>query len=287
MTIAAIVLGVVFAAGVTTAIAGWSGVELTRAPRRVTRRRQLPVTRADARNAAAGLVAGMLLLAVGGWFVALLIAPTLAVLAPRLIRKPPMTSADELEGLEEWVRSLTGVLAAGTSLSTAILATRPSVPQVVQEPVDRLCARLQARRPLVEALYAFGEDLDSQVGDFIASALIQAAQADQAALSQTLNAIATDVAAEVRAARKIHVDRANAFAQARLVIIISLIALPGFVLLTPIGQEYRTGSGQLLLIGIIVAFVACLTWMRVKATPPPSPRFLVTPGTHADRETTS
>lgn len=278
MTLAAIVLGVLFALGITMVIAGWRGVELNRRPRRVLSGRSVPITRTDIRNAGIGLVGGLILLAAGGWFVALIVGPVLAVLGPKLLRKPAMASADELEALEEWTRSLTGVLSAGTSLTTAIVATRSSTPEALHEPVDRLCSRLQARRPLVEALYAFGEDLDSQVGDYVASALIQAAQADQAALAATLDAIAADVAAEVRTARKITADRASAFAQARLVIIVFLIALPGFVFFTPIGREYRVGAGQVYLLGILAAFVACLFWMRVKATPRRAPRFLITPG---------
>lgn len=278
MTLAAIFLGVLFAVGVTLAYAGWKGIKLPRRERRVTSRRRLPLTRADARNAGVGLVIGLILVATGGWFAALIIAPVLAVVGPRVVRRPENVSVDELEALEEWTRSLTGVLAAELHLGTAILATRHSAPEAVQEQVHRLCSRLQARRPLVEALYAFGEDLDSQVGDYVASALIQAAQADQAALESTLDAIAADVTAEVRSARKIATDRASAFKQARAVTTVALIALPSFVLFTSFGQEYRSGSGQLYLLGIIAAFVACLVWMRVRATARRSPRFLVTPG---------
>ena len=103
---------------------------------------------------------------------------------PRLLRPAVGVSPERLEAMEEWVRNLAGVLGTNTSLATGITRTLSSTPEEIRPEVETLVARIQARRPLTSALYAFADDLDDQTGDYVATALIQASQVSGAGLTR-------------------------------------------------------------------------------------------------------
>lgn len=277
MTVVAVLAAIGAAIGITLVITARGPADTANAsasPVRAPRRRRLgPI---DRRNALIGLALGVVL-ALFGWVVALIVAPVMAVLLPWLMRKDTAVSPDDLEALEEWARSLSGVIGAGQGIEGAIIATRHSCPQRVRPQLDRLVARLYARRPLDEALYAFADDLDHQVGDYIATALIQASRHEGAALRKALDGIAVDVSEEVRARRDIEASRAGARRSARIVTVIALSVLFGFVMFTPLGSYYRTGSGQIMLLLVLTAFMSALYWLRQASTTTPLARFLVAP----------
>lgn len=248
------------------------------------RRRTLtwwPRTPREKTLAVLGLAAGLVLALVGGWVVAIILAPVIAVGLPRLLAAPGGVDPDRLEALEEWVRALNGILHAEMPLATAITATLPSAPEKIRPAVQTLVARIQARRPLAQALYGFAEDLDDQTGDYIAAALIQASTVSNAGLTRALPAIAAEVASEVRIRRAIGVERSRAINSARWITAIAVPGLAIFVLLTPFGAAYHTPVGQLVLLGLAAAFTAVLLWMRRRATTTPPARFLLVP---TDRE---
>ena len=276
MTVLAVLSAIGVAVGLTLVIAASrpGGPRPSRPVSAVPQRRRLSAT--ARRNALIGLGIGVVL-ALTGWVIALVLAPALAVLLPYLVRKDDSVSPDDLEALEEWARSLAGVIGAGQGISSAIIATRASAPERIRPQLERLIARLYARRPLDEALYAFADDVDNQVGDFIATALIQASRHEGAALRKALDGIAVDVTQEVRARRDIEASRAGTRAQARIVTIIALSVLALFVLVTPLGSYYRTSSGQLMLMLVHGLFLGALYWLRKAATTTPLARFLVAP----------
>lgn len=224
-----------------------------------------------------GLGVGVVLALTTGWFVAILLAPVMFVGVPRLIRPPQGVSTERLEAIEEWVRSVHGLLANSLPLGSAIMATLPSAPAAIQPEVEALVSRLQARRSLEESLYLFAEDLQDQTGDFVASALIEASRSAGAGLNRTLEALASEVADEVRMRRDIQVERQKSISQAKWLTLIICVGVPAFVLFSNLGASYRTPTGQLVLLFLSVMFAACLLWIRKTATTRPPARFLTTP----------
>lgn len=267
-------LAALAALGLTMAVAGWvSPPARTKSPRRGL---LAMLTAADRRNLAIGLVLGAII-ALTGWLVALVIVPVAALLLPRLMRGPEQVDPDRLAAMEEWTRALSGVLSGNLGMATAIRETRGSLPEPIRPELERLIARIQARRPLVEALYALADDLNDQTGDFIASALIGAANASGAGLQRTLADIAADVAEEVRMRREIATQRRATMLQVRGVTVMIVLSVGGFVFFTPTGQFYRSGVGQLILMGLCAAFGATLLWVRSAGTTRPAARFLQSP----------
>lgn len=250
--------------------------------RRVTARQAtLPewaiLTTREKRLAGAGLLAGILLWILQGWLVAALLGPLIAVGLPRLLHVPGQDQPEELEALEEWVRSLRSVLRANLPMATAITQTLNSCPEHIRPQVEMLVERIHARQNLTDALYQFGDDIDSQTGDFVASALVEASRIGSSGLGDALNSIAAEVADEVRMRRDIGIVYAKTISQARLVTILFTVMLVGVVAFSSLGAIYRSGVGQVVLLAIAAVFALCLVWIRKRVTPTRPARFLVRP----------
>ena len=76
-----------------------------------------------------GFGAGVLVALLTGWLVAALLVPAALAGLPVLLSAPPAASKiDRLEAMEEWTRSLSGVLTVGVGLEEALVATLRSAP---------------------------------------------------------------------------------------------------------------------------------------------------------------
>lgn len=276
MTGLAIMAAEGLALGLTLVVAGLTRPPAAASQPRRRRAQSSSFSPVDRRNFLIGLLIG-LVLALFGWVIALVLVPIFAVAMPWLMRVDRGTTPEQLEAIEEWVRSLSSVIGAGQGISGAIIATRASCPDEIRPQIDMLISRIHARRPLTDALYAFADDVDNQVGDFVATALIQATQHEGAGLREALAGIAADVSEEVRARRDIEASRAGARTQARLITIIVVGVLALFVFVTPVGAQYRSTNGQASLLVLSLLFLGALYWLKRVATVKPLARFLVRP----------
>lgn len=245
--------------------------EPTRPPRRrgPTRRTRLLLVA----GAALGLVGWL----ITGWVLVLVIAPIAVIGLPILLSAPPAaTQIARLEAMEEWTRSLSGVLTVGIGLEQALVATLRSTPAPIADEVQRLVTRLRARWETENALRAFADELDDATGDLIAANLILGARRRGAGLASVLEGLAESVGDDVRARRQVEADRAKPRATARWVTVISASVLVVLALSGTYVEPYRTPVGQVLLVLLLSAYVATLIWMRRMAAGKPLPRFLAT-----------
>jgi len=181
---------------------------------------------------------------------------------------------ERLEAMEEWTRSLSGVLTVGVGLEQALVATLRSTPAPISAEVTRLVARLRARWVTEDALRAFADELDDSTGDLIAANLILGARRRGAGLASVLEGLAESVAADVRARRQVEADRAKPRATARWVTLISAGVLVILALSGTYVAPYRSPLGQVVLVTLLTAYVATLIWMKRMAVGRDLPRFL-------------
>lgn len=225
----------------------------------------------------AGGALGLVGWLITGWILALVIAPIAVIGLPILLSAPPAaTQIARLEAMEEWTRSLSGVLTVGIGLEQALVATLRSTPAPIADEVQRLVTRLRARWDTEKALRAFADELDDATGDLIAANLILGARRRGAGLASVLEGLAESVGADVRARRQVEADRAKPRATARWVTVISASVLVVLALSGTYVEPYRTPVGQVLLVLLLSAYVATLIWMRRMAAGKPLPRFLAT-----------
>ncbi|MER7604735.1 type II secretion system F family protein [Nocardioides sp. NPDC127503] len=224
---------------------------------------------------AAGFMAGVLGWLVTGWLLALVIGPAAVIGLPYLLATSPAKARiARLEALEEWSRSLSGVLTVGVGLEQALIATLRSTPAPIAGEVGRLAARLRARWRTEDALRAFADELDDTTGDLVAANLILGSRRRGAGLSAVLDSLAESVAADVRARRQVEADRAKPRATARWVTIISATVLLILALSGDYVEPYSTPLGQIILTILLAAYAALLVWMRRMAEGKSPPRIL-------------
>lgn len=224
---------------------------------------------------ATGVAVGIVGWLVSGWPLALVIAPAAMVGLPYLLSAPDAKERIErLEALEEWTRSLSGVLTVGIGLEQALITTLRSTPEPIADEVGLLVARLRARWATEDAIRAFADDLDDATGDLVAGNLILAARRRGAGLANVLDGLAESVAADVRARRQVEADRAKPRATARWVTIISTSVLIVLGLTGSYIEPYGSPLGQAILAMLLTAYVATLLWMRRMAEGRRLPRIL-------------
>ncbi len=245
--------------------------------RRRARDRRVRLTSRTRMLLVTGVGLGVLGWVITGWVLALVIAPVAVIGLPALLGAPPAaTQISRLEAMEEWTRSLSGVLTVGIGLEQALVATLRSTPAPINPEVSRLVARLRARWDTETALTAFADELDDATGDLIAANLILGARRRGAGLASVLEGLAESVAADVRARRQVEADRAKPRATARWVTLISASVLVVLALSGQYVEPYATAIGQVILVVLLSAYVGTLIWMRRMATGKPLPRFLGT-----------
>ena len=223
----------------------------------------------------AGLASGVVALLVTGWALALVVVPLAFVGLPTLLSSGSAGARIErLEAMEEWTRSLSGVLTVGVGLEQALVATLRSTPAAIAPEVTRLVARLRARWVTEDALRAFAEELDDATGDLVAANLILGARRRGAGLASVLEGLAESVAADVRARRQVEADRAKPRATARSVTLISVAVLVVLAVSGTYVEPYRSPLGQVILVTLLAAYISTLVWMKHMALGRALPRFL-------------
>lgn len=268
--------GALIVAGVIGVVAGLRPAPVPeRRPRSRRVRRLKSLDRTARRLLLGGLGAGVLAWLVTGWALAVIAVPVAAVGLPILLSAGSAASRiQRLEAMEEWTRSLSGVLTVGVGLEQALVVTLRSTPAPITPEVTRLVARLRARWVTEDALRAFADELDDSTGDLIAANLILGARRRGAGLSNVLEGLAESVAADVRARRQVEADRAKPRATARWVTLISAGVLVILAVSGTYVEPYKSPLGQVILIALLAAYVATLVWMKRMAQGRNLPRFL-------------
>jgi len=264
-------LGSLVSIGLLLVIIGFSRTER----RRITIRRPRLAWNSPLVIAGGLFVVGLVIALVTGWVVAVIVLPVTGLGLPYLIGKSTnATDITKLEAMEEWTRSLAGILTAGAGLEQALVATLRSTPTALQPDVTRLVARLRARWTTPAAIRAFADDLNDPTGDIIAANLLLGAQRRGDGLATILEGLAESVALDIRARRNIEADAAKPRSTARWVTIITTVVLAGLFLTGTYVAPYKSGIGQLILLVLLAAYGAVLVWMKRTAAGTPSPRFL-------------
>lgn len=265
--------GALIVGGAIALVVGLTPSEVVQRPPR--KRHLKPLPRQTQWLLATGAIIGLIAVMVTGWAMALLLVPIAFVGLPALLSSgPAQTRIGRLEAMEEWTRSLAGVLTVGVGLEQALVATMRSTPAAIAPEVTRLVARLRARWSTEQALRAFADELDDSTGDLVAANLILGARRRGAGLASVLDGLAESVAADVRARRQVEADRAKPRATARWVTIISASVLVVLAVSGTYVEPYRSPFGQVILVGLLAAYVSLLVWMKRMAIGRELPRFL-------------
>ena len=226
----------------------------------------------------------LLLAVVGGagaWlFTRILLTPLLVVglvfLLPWLFdaTRSHTGRIERMEALAEWTQRLADVLLLGVGLEQAIISSRRTVPAALERPIDDLVGRLQARWNPADALRALADTLDDSTADKVLAALVLRASDRGPGLAGALADLADSVREEVRQRRAIEADRAKHRATVRWLVVIILLVVVAGSFDRKYVAPYNSLLGVCVLVGVGMAFMAVVAWMRSLASHTPTPRFL-------------
>lgn len=221
------------------------------------------------------IIAGILLAAVTGWLVWVVIVPLIVVFAPRLLADPKNHDIEMMQALDRWLRTMSATMATGRSVLDAIRLSRRTAPELLQEPINRLVVRLNDRTTTDEALSAFAQELNSPDADAAVAALMLAARRGQTGAGRTLHELSESLQHRLRAWREIETERAKPRIVVRqvtavmaAVLLVSLVIGGGFF------APYGTPLGQVILFGIVAAYVGSLVMLHRMTVPPTRERIL-------------
>lgn len=239
------------------------------------RERWTELPRAHKTWVAVSVAAGVVAAVGSGWLLALVVVPAVAIVVPLLLAAPPNREVDILAGLDRWVRIVATSLSSGRSIRDAMFSTRRQVPEVLTEPVGRLCTRLDQGWTVRDSLFAMADELRSADADAVVAALAIAAEKGGAGARAALTALSDSIQDRLRALREVAAERAKPRAVVRQVTIITLSVLAATVLVN--GQffaPYATPLGQIIALVLTAAYLGCLMMLRRLTIPPMAPRFL-------------
>lgn len=273
LTTATVLAGALVGAGILLVILGLR--RSPEAPRRVGEPRRR-VSRLPYRRIALGAAGGTVAALATGWPV----VGVLVVLAvwgiPELFLSGRRV-ADEIAkvaAVEDWVRRLADVLVVGVGLGQAIATSVRSAPKPIRPELERLAGRVAAGGDLEDALRQLAADIDDPAADFALASLVLARRRRGPGLAAALTAVADALAEEVTARRKVEADRAKPRSTARAVTLITVAVLAIGLSVGDYLAPYRTGLGQLVLLGIATVFVVAIGWMHSMTVASPRERVL-------------
>lgn len=225
---------------------------------------------------------GLVVAALSGWFVAIVVAPLLALGLPYLLSLPEARDVQLLEALDRWVRGLAATLSTGRSVTDSIRLSRRTAPPAIASEVSMLVSRLDSRWDTHEALQRFADDLDSADADPVVAALMLASDRGAVGASTTLRELAESIQDQLKGRRLIETERSKPYVVVRQVTVITMVTLVGVFLLSPgFFAAYRTPVGQVVLSVLIVAYVGSLVLLRRRAKQTPRDRILIRAGAPA------
>lgn len=222
-----------------------------------------------------GAACGLLAYAVTGWVLVLLATPFAVAGLPWLLGAPANRDIELLSALDRWVRTLTATLPTGKSVADAIRLSRRNVPPAIADEVAEAVAALADRWSVRDALLRMADRLDSADADAVLAALILCAHRGGMGAVATLTALSESIQQRLAALREIEAERAKPRVVVRQVTVITLVALAATMIFSRgFFAPYRTWTGQLILIGLGLAYAGSLVTLRLMVNPPRRPRIL-------------
>lgn len=229
-------------------------------------------------NGAAALIVGAAVWWISALPVAGLIWGVLVLVTPWLLAPtfPQHAAIERTEALEEWVRRLWATAELGSGLEESLTTSVASAPPAIAPIVQTLAFRVQARWPIDQVLDAFGVDMGTTGGDYLAITL-QSAAAHRGPIAETLSDLAKTLAAETAMAREIEAKRGESRVTVRMVTgtIIAVVALGA--LDRAYASPYQSPVGLTVLAAIIGLFALVFAWMRRLIAPRRQIRLLPQP----------
>ena len=179
--------------------------------------------------------------------------------------RPARRSSDDtklVEALAIWTEQLRDTMAGASGIEQALTVTAQTAPVIIRPAVQRMAARL-GFMPVSESVRRFAADVDHSLADFVAAALIAAAEHQVRDMGTLLGHLADCCRDDVRMRTRVWVARARLRSAVRIIMVVVVGFVAGLVLLNPTYlAPYLTGGGVIALAVVMVMFASSLIMLQ-------------------------
>lgn len=198
--------------------------------------------------------AGILLVIAGGRGIDLFGSSMSAWKAQRRRRN----DTELVEALAVWTEQLRDTMAGASGMEQALTVTAQTAPALLRPAVQGMSARL-GFTTLPESARQFAEDVDHSLADFVAAALITAAENQVRDMGSLLGHLAECCRADVQMRTRVWVARARLRSAVRIITVVVVVFILGLYALNPAYlQPYGSPSGLIVLMVIVALFAGSL-----------------------------
>lgn len=167
-----------------------------------------------------------------------------------------------VQALAVWTEQLRDTIAGASGLEQAITVTAQTAPVILQPAVERLAARIGFAE-LSDAIREFSDEVDHPLADFVAAALITAADNHVREMGSLLGHLANCCRDDVAMRTRVWVARARMRSAVRIISAVVVIFIAGLVVLNPqYLAPYGTPTGMVMAVLVAVSFVGGLLAMQ-------------------------
>ncbi|MEO7398316.1 MAG: type II secretion system F family protein [Ilumatobacteraceae bacterium] len=202
------------------------------------------------------VVSALVTLWVSQWTVLAVVAALLGWWSPTWYRSRGSYERELalVEAIASWTEQVRDTLAAANGLEHALGATASLAPAPIAAAVERLAARFDYER-LPEALRRFADEVDHPMADFVAAALIIAAEKEARDLGALLSRLSEAARDEARMRSRVWVGRARSRSAVRIIVAVVVTMVLGLLAFNrQYLQPYDSAGGQFILSVIVVMF---------------------------------
>ncbi|HQZ33345.1 MAG TPA: hypothetical protein PK020_02915 [Ilumatobacteraceae bacterium] len=266
-------VGIIAAAGVWVAIAGFRGVAVKET--RVERSFRWEDVWWRAVIVLVAFVAGWVLT---GWPAAGGIAAGCATVMPLLsgTRRNRQRIEARSDAVASWAEMVRDTISSHAGLREAIAVTARVAPVPIRAEVQALAVRAE-RESLPGALRRFADEVGDPVADLVVASLVIAAERQAQRLAELLTEIAKSAREHAAMRSRVETGRARTYASSRALVAITLGLAVVLMLFSPqFMKPYDTFTGQVVMLGIGALFVGALWSLVQLGRPAAAPRLLAT-----------
>jgi Flp pilus assembly protein TadB len=137
-----------------------------------------------------------------------------------------------VEALAVWTEQLRDTMAGASGMEQALAVTSQTAPPLLRPAVQRMSARL-GFTSLADSVRQFAEDLDHSLADFVAAALITAAENQVRDMGSLLGHLAECCRSDVQMRTRVWVARARLRSAVRIIAVVVIVFVVGLYALNP------------------------------------------------------
>lgn len=177
-------------------------------------------------------------------------------------RRRRRNETELVEALAVWTEQLRDTMAGASGMEQALTVTAQTAPGVLRPAVQGMSARL-GFTTLPESVRQFAEDVDHSLADFVAAALITAAENQVRDMGSLLGHLAECCRSDVQMRTRVWVARARLRSAVRIITVVVVLFVLGLYALNPAYlQPYGSPSGLIVLVIIITLFIGSLLLLQ-------------------------